>query len=120
MRSGPRSQFVTYKKIEQKPLTLGESLYLPAIGKGLALTLKHFFSKPDTMQYPEQKWTLPEYYRGASFLMLGGRLVKLDIPGTWNAPSFAILYSPTATNALFSSSSSSRSAPTDSTSVGQP
>jgi NADH-quinone oxidoreductase subunit I len=60
---------VTYKKMEQTPLTVMESLYLPAIGKGLALTLKHFFKKSVTMQYPEQKWTLPEYYRGAPALV---------------------------------------------------
>jgi NADH-quinone oxidoreductase subunit I len=61
---------VAYKKIERKPLTLGEKLYLPAIASGMALTLKHFFKKSVTMQYPEEKPTLPDgYYRGVPALV---------------------------------------------------
>jgi NADH-quinone oxidoreductase subunit I len=60
---------VAYKKIERKPLTLGEKLYLPAVASGLKLTLKHFFGKSVTMQYPEEKWTVPEYYRGVPALV---------------------------------------------------
>jgi len=60
---------VSYKKMERKPLTLGEKLYMPAIVKGMGLTLKHFFRKNVTMQYPEEKPTLPEYYRGVPALV---------------------------------------------------
>ena len=31
--------------------------------KGLSLTLKHFFSKPITIQYPEEKWECYPGYR---------------------------------------------------------
>lgn len=32
--------------------------------KGLALTLKHFFSRPITIQYPEEKWECYPGFRG--------------------------------------------------------
>lgn len=31
---------------------------------GMKLTLTYFFSKPVTMQYPDERWTLPERFRG--------------------------------------------------------
>ena len=61
---------MAYKKIERKPLTFGERLYLPAIANGMRLTLKHFFGKTVTLQYPEEKVELPEYYRGAPALVM--------------------------------------------------
>ena len=60
---------MAYKKIERKPLTVSEKLYLPAVASGLKLTLKHFFSKSVTTQYPEEKLDLPEFYRGAPALV---------------------------------------------------
>lgn len=45
-------------------MTRTESLYLPAIVGGLALTLKHLLGKKVTMQYPEETWEKPEGYRG--------------------------------------------------------
>ncbi|HVU09468.1 MAG TPA: NADH-quinone oxidoreductase subunit I [Verrucomicrobiae bacterium] len=60
--------------VNRKPLTFWERLYLPAIIGGLKVTLKHaygslFKGKVVTMQYPEQKWTLPPDYRGAPYLV---------------------------------------------------
>jgi NADH-quinone oxidoreductase subunit I len=60
--------------VDRKPLTFWEKLYLPAIAGGLKVTLKHaygtlFQGKVVTMEYPEQKWTLPENYRGAPYLV---------------------------------------------------
>ncbi|HVW94713.1 MAG TPA: NADH-quinone oxidoreductase subunit I [Mucilaginibacter sp.] len=52
------------KVIEQKPLSLSERIYLPAIFKGLSITLKHFFRKPVTVSYPEQKREYSENFRG--------------------------------------------------------
>lgn len=43
------------KTLEQKPLTFWESLYLPAIFKGMAITFGHMFKKKPTINYPEQK-----------------------------------------------------------------
>jgi len=36
---------------------------------GLWVTLKHFFKKPITIQYPEEKWTPPERFRGRLVLL---------------------------------------------------
>jgi NADH-quinone oxidoreductase subunit I len=52
-------------------LTLWDRLYLPAIAKGLSLTLRHFFRKKVTLQFPEEKWELPVGYRGYPKLNLG-------------------------------------------------
>jgi NADH-quinone oxidoreductase subunit I len=51
-----------------------EKLYLPAIFSGLSITFRHmvlrFLGKTKvTMQYPEQKWSLPPGYRGAPTLV---------------------------------------------------
>jgi NADH-quinone oxidoreductase subunit I len=60
--------------VNRRPLTFWEKLYLPAIVGGLKVTLKHAYStliqgKVVTMQYPEQRWTLPPNYRGAPYLV---------------------------------------------------
>jgi NADH-quinone oxidoreductase chain I len=36
---------------------------------GLQVTLKHFFKKPITIQYPEEKWIPPERFRGRLVLL---------------------------------------------------
>lgn len=56
------------KKIEQKPMTFGERIYLPAIAKGLAITMSHFFKKPVTIKYPEFQRPLSNVYRGLHVL----------------------------------------------------
>jgi NADH-quinone oxidoreductase subunit I len=55
--------------IERKPLTLWERLYLPAIIGGFKVTVRHFFKRKVTMQYPEEKWVVPSGYRGAPYLV---------------------------------------------------
>ena len=60
--------------VDRKPLNFWEKLYLPAIIGGLKVTLKHAYAtliqrKVVTMEYPEQKWTLPTGYRGAPYLV---------------------------------------------------
>jgi len=52
------------KVLEVKPLTLAEKSYLPAIVKGLGITIKHFFRKPVTIRYPEEKREFSENFRG--------------------------------------------------------
>jgi NADH-quinone oxidoreductase subunit I len=56
------------KKIEQKPLTLSERMYLPAIVQGLGITIKHFFRKKPTVQYPEVQRSMSTVYRGLHVL----------------------------------------------------
>lgn len=48
-----------------------QRLYIPEILRGLMLTLKFLFRKKSTLQYPEQKHTLPVGYRGVPRLILG-------------------------------------------------
>jgi NADH-quinone oxidoreductase subunit I len=56
-----------------------ERIYLPSVVGGLALTLRYFLKqvrvllfqrdRKVTMYYPEEKWTVPEGYRGAPTLV---------------------------------------------------
>ncbi|MDR1190554.1 MAG: NADH-quinone oxidoreductase subunit I [Verrucomicrobiales bacterium] len=78
--------------VKRPHLSLWESLYLPALVTGLGITLRHFaktltalvlrtklrrprtlmdFSDRDlvTMSYPEERWPVPEGYRGAPTLV---------------------------------------------------
>src|SRR5256885_1467528 len=55
--------------VKREKLNLWERLYLPAILGGLKVTLRHFFKKKVTIQYPEEKWVVPEGYRGAPYLV---------------------------------------------------
>jgi NADH-quinone oxidoreductase subunit I len=51
--------------LEAPKLTAAERLFLPQIAEGMKTTLKHFFGKSMTVQYPEQKRELrKENYRG--------------------------------------------------------
>ncbi len=49
-------------------MTLTERLYLPAILSGLSVTLKHFFRKKATINYPEVKREFSKVYRGMHVL----------------------------------------------------
>jgi NADH-quinone oxidoreductase subunit I len=59
----------------ERPETLAKQTWLPAIAKGLGVTMRHFFgnvgSSKDivTVQYPEEKVQYPERYRGLHRLM---------------------------------------------------
>jgi len=55
--------------VNRDKLTWAERLYIPAFLNGLKVTLRHFFRRSVTMQYPEEKWVVPEGYRGAPYLV---------------------------------------------------
>jgi NADH-quinone oxidoreductase subunit I len=60
--------------VNRRPLTFWEKLYLPAFIGGFKVTMRHAWStlfqgKKVTMEYPEQKWSVPEGYRGAPYLV---------------------------------------------------
>ena len=55
--------------VKRAKLTFFERLYLPTIIGGFKVTLKHFFRKKVTMQYPEERWVVPEGYHGAPYLV---------------------------------------------------
>jgi NADH-quinone oxidoreductase subunit I len=52
------------KQVSNKEMTFFESMYLIAIGKGLLITIKHFFRKKATIHYPEQVREMSPVYRG--------------------------------------------------------
>lgn len=58
------------KVVSNKKMTLMERFYLPAIFKGMAITLGHFFKKEVTVQYPEVKREFSDIYRGMHVLKL--------------------------------------------------
>jgi len=55
--------------VVDRRLGLLDRLYLPAIVSGMLVTLKHLFRRKFTMQYPEQRWTFPEGFRGVPALV---------------------------------------------------
>ena len=52
------------KVLEQKPLTFAERMYLPAIAKGLSVTISHLFKKEATIRYPEVEREFSTNFRG--------------------------------------------------------
>ncbi len=63
-------QALTNRKrvLEQRKMNLAERLYLPAIAMGLSITIKHFFKKKATINYPEVKRPVPVTFRGLHVL----------------------------------------------------
>lgn len=57
------------KQASNKEMTFMERLYLVAIVKGMIITIRHFFKRKVTVQYPEQKRALSPVYRGEHVLM---------------------------------------------------
>lgn len=56
------------KVVSNKKMTFGESIYLPAIFKGMGITLKHMFKKPATVSYPEHTRPIAKVWRGKHVL----------------------------------------------------
>ena len=52
------------KQVSNKEMTFWERMYLIAIVKGLMITIKHFFRKKATINYPEQVREFSPVYRG--------------------------------------------------------
>src|SRR5437660_4314478 len=55
--------------VQRKKLTFLERLYLPAIIGGFRVTLRHCFSRKVTLKDPEERWSVPQGYRGAPYLV---------------------------------------------------
>lgn len=56
------------KQVADTKMTWVERIYLPAIFKGMMITISHFFKKKVTYQYPEQKRDIAPVYRGQHVL----------------------------------------------------
>jgi NADH-quinone oxidoreductase subunit I len=64
---------MAYVKVKRRKLTFAERTYVLPIAKGMITTMKHMLqiggTERTTMEYPEQKWKLPDRYRGAPVLV---------------------------------------------------
>jgi NADH-quinone oxidoreductase subunit I len=49
-------------------MTLSERMYIPAVLKGLSITLSHIFRKTPTISYPEQQRPFSPVFRGLHIL----------------------------------------------------
>ncbi|HEY3389154.1 MAG TPA: NADH-quinone oxidoreductase subunit I [Prolixibacteraceae bacterium] len=56
------------KVVSDKKMSFLERIYIPAILRGMSITLKHFFKKKATISYPEQKREFSQIYRGQHVL----------------------------------------------------
>lgn len=56
------------KMVVNKEMSLMERIYLPAIIKGMLITISHLFKRKATIQYPEQTRPLAPVYRGMHVL----------------------------------------------------
>jgi len=56
--------------LQRKELSFAERLYLPEVLRGLSITLRKFFEKPITRQYPEEPLPKDEVTRGQPRLVV--------------------------------------------------
>src|ERR1035437_2862820 len=56
------------KVVSDKKMTFLEWIYIPAIIKGMSITIRHFFGKKATISYPEEKREFSQVYRGLHVL----------------------------------------------------
>lgn len=56
------------KPVDRRPMSLWEKIYLPAVIKGLGITLRHLFKKKATYNFPEQKRPFSPVFRGLHIL----------------------------------------------------
>jgi NADH-quinone oxidoreductase subunit I len=56
-------------QVQRKPLSLAERTYLPQLLGGLKTTFRHLMGPSETLQYPEERPSIPPGYRGAPTLV---------------------------------------------------
>jgi NADH-quinone oxidoreductase subunit I len=56
------------KAVDRRPMNFVERMYVPAILKGMSITLSHVFKKKPTINYPEQKRPFSPVFRGLHIL----------------------------------------------------
>ena len=56
------------KMVSNKEQSLSERLYLPAILKGMSITMSHLFKKKVTIDFPEKERPRAPVYRGQHVL----------------------------------------------------
>ena len=60
---------ISVKTVRRRKTTLLDRLYLPAIFTGLSITFRRLFNPKITMQFPEERWTVRDGYRGMPVLV---------------------------------------------------
>jgi NADH-quinone oxidoreductase subunit I len=60
---------ISVKTVRRRKTTFLDRLYLPAVFKGLSITFMRLFRPKITMQFPEERWTVREHYRGMPVLV---------------------------------------------------
>ena len=64
---------MAYVKVRRRKLTFGERIYVKTVAAGMVTTAKHLLgldgTENVTMEYPEEKWVLPDRYRGMPVLV---------------------------------------------------
>lgn len=56
------------KPVDRREMSFWEKMYLPAVFKGMSITLKHFFTKKVTINYPEETRPFSPVFRGLQVL----------------------------------------------------
>src|ERR1043165_5110598 len=56
------------KAVDRRPMNFVEKLYVPAILKGMSITISHLFKKKPTSNSPEQKRPFSDVFRGVHIL----------------------------------------------------
>ncbi|MFT3903206.1 MAG: NADH-quinone oxidoreductase subunit NuoI [Niabella sp.] len=56
------------KPVDRRPMSWLESIYVWNILKGMVITIRHFFARKVTIQYPEQTRTFSKVFRGLHVL----------------------------------------------------
>src|ERR1043165_3410445 len=56
------------KAVDRRPMNFVEKLYVPAILKGMSITLSHIFKSKPTINYPEVKRPFSPVFRGLHIL----------------------------------------------------
>lgn len=56
------------KPVDRRPMSILERIYLWNILKGMAITIKHFFSRKPTIRFPEETRTFSKVFRGLHIL----------------------------------------------------
>lgn len=54
--------------VDRSPMTFAEKIYIPALMKGLSITLSHIFKKKATINYPEEQRPFSPVFRGLHVL----------------------------------------------------
>ncbi len=55
--------------VVDRRLSLLDRLYIPSVARGMWITFKHLLRRKVTLQYPEQRWSFPEGFRGVPALV---------------------------------------------------